>query len=459
MNAFEWFVGLRYTRGARKTDGRDRFISFIAWMSVAGIALGVAALIVVLSVINGFQREVRDRMLSVVSHIEVYSRRSDFDWHELAARAKAEPGVVAAAPFFNGQAVVTRDDVMRGVVVRGIDPQAEAQVSGIAGEMKAGSLDALAPSRAGIVIGAALARQLAVGVGDRLALVAPAPTRGGAGGGPGGGSGSGSGNGSGSGPDAGSVFGGSSAAASVPGSPSLGGAFAPRVRPFEIVGVFESGHFEYDSSLVLMAADDAIRFFDADGLTGIRLKVADPDAAPAIAARLSDRLGHDTVMRDWSAENRIWFASVQVQKRMLAIILALIVGVAAFNLVSMLVMAVTDKRADIAILRTLGASPQSILAIFMIQGAAVGLIGTLVGVVLGVLLSLNLGALLRAVESLFGFQVLDPAVYLLSELPTRVRIADVAAIALVSSVLALIATIYPSLRAARVRPAQALRHE
>ncbi|MGE0310836.1 MAG: lipoprotein-releasing ABC transporter permease subunit [Lautropia sp.] len=417
MNAFEWIVGLRYTRGARRTGGRDRFISFIAWMSVAGIGLGVAALIVVLSVINGFQREVRDRMLSVVSHVEVYARRADFDWHALAAQALREPGVVAAAPFFSGQAVATRDDVMRGVAVRGVDARAEAGVSGIAGEMRSGTLDALVPGGAGVVVGAALARQLSIGVGDRLALVAPA-----AGG-------------------------------------ALGGAAAPRVRSFGVVGVFESGHFEYDSTLVLMAADDAMRFFEADGLTGIRLKVAEPDDAPAIAARLADRLGRDTVIRDWSAENRIWFASVQVQKRMLAIILALIVGVAAFNLVSMLVMAVTDKRSDIAILRTLGASPQSILAIFMIQGAAVGLIGTLVGVVLGVVLSLNLGALLRAVEALFGFQVLDPAVYLLSELPTRVRATEVASIALVSTVLALIATIYPSLRAARVKPAQALRHE
>ena len=233
----------------------------------------------------------------------------------------------------------------------------------------------------------------------------------------------------------------------------------PNVGRYAVVGVFESGHHDYDSTLILMAAQDAQDYFGDRALSGLRLRVSNPDEAPAIASDLARQLGRGVAIRDWSAENRIWFASVQVQKRMLALILALIIGVAAFNLVAMLVMVVTDKRPDIAILRTLGATPQSILSIFMIQGAIIGCIGTFVGTGLGILLAINLGRLVGWVERVAGFRVIDPAVYLLSDLPSEVRPAEVIVIAAASLALALVATIYPSLRAARVRPAQALRHE
>ena len=423
LSAFERLVGWRYTRGARRVDGRDGFISFIAVLAVTGIALGVAALIVVMSVVNGFQREVRDRMLSVVSHIELLPRVQDKDqaWTELAARARENPGVIGAAPFVAGQVVVARDDRMRGAFVRGIDPSNEAEVSAIGSEMTAGELSALQPGAGAVVLGSALARNLDARPGSRISLITPQP---------------------------GSEL-------------RIGGGanFIPEIGRYQVAGIFESGHYDYDSSLVVMNLDDARAYFGNRAISGVRLRVDDPDRAPAIASELAQRLGRDVSVRDWSSENRIWFASVQVQKRMLAVILALIIGVAAFNLVAMLVMVVTDKRPDIAILRTLGARPRSILTIFMIQGAIIGFIGTALGTVLGVVLALNVGRLVAGVEHLFGIKMLDPAVYLLSELPSEVRLHEVLAIAAVSLLLALIATVYPSLRASAVRPAEALRHE
>jgi len=416
MSPFEWFVGMRYTRSGRGAGQRNGFISFIAALSVAGIALGVAALIVVLSVMNGFQKEVRDRMLSVLSHIEVYGNVGIPDWRQVAANARQDTRIIGAAPFVSGQVVVTRDETVRGALVRGIDPQAEPSVSDIGAQMRSGRLADLVPGEFGIVIGRVLADQLGLLPGDKLAMIAPQGTV----------------------------------------SPA---GIIPRLKQFTIRGIFESGHYEYDSTLILASIADAATFFRVDGASGVRLKTTDMQQAPAIAQDLANRLGRQYMVRDWSRENQVWFAAVQVEKRMMFIILTLIIAVAAFNLVSMLVMTVTDKRPDIAILRTLGASPRSILSIFMIQGSLIGLLGTLIGVALGVLIALNVGSMMSAIESIFGFRVLPPGIYVISALPSDLRLPDVAWIAMISCVLALVATVYPSARAAAVKPAEALRYE
>jgi lipoprotein-releasing system permease protein len=414
---FEVQVGLRYTRGGRHADRRNGFISFISALSVAGIALGVAALIVVLSVMNGFQKEVRDRMLSVLSHIEVIATdRPMADWTTVLAQVARHPMVQGGAPYVAGQAMLTRDESVRGVLVRGIDPALEPRVSELASQVVAGRLEALRPGEFGIVLGRVLARQLGVGLGERVALIAPQGTVTPAG-------------------------------------------IVPRVRQFTVVALFESGHFEYDATLVLTALEDAARLFRVDGVSGVRLRTTDMQQAPRVAAELMRTLDPGLYARDWSSENRNWFAAVQIEKRMMFIILTLIVAVAAFNLVSMLVMTVTDKRSDIAILRTLGASPRSVMAVFVIQGATVGLLGALAGVVLGTLLALNVGPVVSWIEGLFGFQVLPAGVYFINYLPSDLHVSDVLTIGAVACLLAFAATLYPSLSAARVRPAEALRHE
>ena len=414
---FELSVGLRYMRASRRTGRRDGFISFISALSVAGIALGVAALIAVLSVMNGFQKEVRDRMLGVLSHIEVLASRGALaDWQKVLLEAKRHASVVDGAPFVAGQAMLSLDSSVRGVMVRGIDPALEPRVTELAQRIQKGDLAALAPGSFGVALGRELAAQWLLGVGDRVTLIAPQGT-------------------------------------------ATPAGFMPRLRQLTVVALFDSGHYEYDSSLVLMHHADAARLFRIEGVTGVRLLTRDMMAAPAVARDLARMLPSDLLVRDWSGENRNWFAAVQIEKRMMFIILTLIIAVAAFNLVSMLVMTVTDKQADIAILRTLGASPGSIMRIFIIQGAGVGLLGTLLGVAAGTLLALNVGAVVGGVESLLGVQVLPKGVYFIDHLPSDLHIADVARIGLTSCVLALVSTIYPSLRAAATRPAEALRYE
>lgn len=416
LSPFEWFVGLRYTRNGKRAGKKNGFISFISALSVAGIALGVAALIIVMSVMNGFQKEVRDRMLSVLSHVEVYHVDGPLNWQPLAEKLRGHDHVTGAAPFVSGQVVISRNQTVRGALVRGIVPAIEPQVSDMAGQVVEGSLSALTPGSFGIVIGRVLANQLGLIEGDRLALIAPQGTV----------------------------------------SPA---GVVPRMKQFTVRGIFESGHYEYDSTLILANLDDAATFFRTGGAMGLRLRLDDMQRAPEIGQQLGAELGDGYQVRDWSLENRVWFAAVQVEKRMMFIILALIIAVAAFNLVSMLVMTVTDKRADIAILRTLGASSRSILSIFMVQGSLVGLLGTFTGVALGVLVSLNLGPVVGAFEQMLGVRLLPPGIYVISELPSDLRLEDVSWVALISCVLALLATIYPSLRAAAVRPAEALRYE
>ena len=413
---FEWLVGLRYTR-AGKRSARNSFISFISLISMAGIALGVAALIVVLSVMNGFQKEVRDRMLSVLAHIEVFDATGAMpDWQQTAREAFMDKEVRGAAPYVAGQAMITRDDTVRGVVVRGVLPSEEPKVSDVAGQMKEGSFNDLRPGEFNIVLGIELARSMRVGVGDKITLIAPQ------------------------------------------GQVTPAGVI-PRLKQFTVAGIFEAGHYEFDSSLAFMHMEDAEKMFRLSAPSGLRLRIADMQRAPQVAQDLSRILTGDVLIRDWSKQNRNWFAAVQTEKRMMFIILTLIIAVAAFNLVSTLVMTVTDKQADIAILRTLGSSPGSIMKIFMIQGALVGLIGTAIGVAGGVLIALNVDVIVPAIEHLLGVQFLPRDIYLISALPSDLRWPDVWTIGAVAVVLAFVATVYPSWRAARVRPAEALRYE
>ena len=413
---FEWMIGLRYTR-AGKRSARNSFISFISLISMAGIALGVAALIVVLSVMNGFQKEVRDRMLSVLSHIEVFDASGSLpDWRVTAAEAMRNKEVRGAAPYVEAQAMVTREDTVRGIMVRGILPAEEPKVSEVAKQVRRGSLNDLRPGEFNIVLGRELARALHIKLGDKLTLIAPQ------------------------------------------GQVTPAGVL-PRLKQFNVVGIFEAGHYEYDASLAFIHLDDGEKMFRQTGPSGLRLKVADMQQAPEVALALSRSLSGELYIRDWSQQNRNWFAAVQTEKRMMFIILALIIAVAAFNLVSTLVMTVTDKQADIAILRTLGASPASVMKIFMIQGALVGLLGTALGVGGGVLIALNVDVIVPFIESLFGVQFLPRDIYLISALPSDLRWSDVWRIGGMAVVLAFLATLYPSWWAARVRPADALRYE
>jgi len=415
LSPYELAVGLRYTR-ARKGSGRNAFISFIAMMSMAGIALGVAALIVVLSVMNGFQQELRNRILSVASHLEVRGMPSLADWEEVARQALANPHVKAAAPYVLGQAMLSAGDVNRGVIVRGIDPSREDTVADIGRHMRRGSLADLKPGGFGIVLGAEVARALGVLVGDTVVAITPQGT--------------------------------------VTPAGTL-----PRIKSFRVVGIFEIGMFEFDSGLALIDLADAQKLYRVDGVSGVRLKLDDLFAAPSVARDLARTVAANAELRDWTQSHANFFRAVQIEKRVMFIILTLIVAVAAFNIVSAQVMLVTDKQADIAILRTLGASPASIMSIFMIQGALIGVIGTLIGVAGGVALALNVETVVPAIERTFGITFLDKSVYYISDLPSDLQRGDVVTIALIALALALVATLYPSWRAARVNPAEALRYE
>ena len=413
---YEWRIGWRYTRAGRRAR-KNGFISFISGVSVIGIALGVAALIIVLSVMNGFQKEVRDRMLSVIAHVELFDASGSAldDWQALAARARAHPLVLGAAPFIPAQALSARGEDMRGVMVRGIDPSQEAQVTPLAGQIQP-VLQKLKSGAWGVVVGAELARSLGVQVGDPLTLVSP----------------------SGQVTPAGVV---------------------PRLKQVEVVGLFQAGHYDYDSGFLMMHIDDAGKLFRTGGPVAVQLKLKDPTAARVVANELAESLGSGVIVRDWTRTNANWFDAVQVEKRMMFIILTLIVAVAAFNLVSTLVMTVTDKQADIAILRTLGASPMSVMGIFMVQGALSGVLGTLSGLGLGLLVACNIDVIVPFIEGVLGVSFLPGSIYLISQMPSEPRADDIVPIAIISLVLSLLATIYPSWRASRVQPAQALRYE
>ncbi len=414
---YELQVGWRYTRAGR-AGRRNRFISFISGVSMLGIALGVAALIIVLSVMNGFQKEVRDRMLSVIAHVEVFEAQGNAlaDWKLTAEQARKHPQVIGAAPFIAAQALVARGDDMRGVVLRGISPPEEATVTELAAKMRDTTLVQLQPGAFGIVLGAELARSLGVREGDKVTIVAP-------------------------------------------GGQVTPAGIVPRLKQFTVVGRFDSGHYEYDNGLALIHLDDAARLFRVDGPTGVQLRLKDVQLARAVGDELARMLPSGLAVRDWTRTNRNWFDAVQIEKRLMFIILTLIVAVAAFNLVSTLVMTVTDKQADIAILRTLGASPRSIMSIFIVQGAAAGIIGTLAGVALGLLVAFNIDVIVPAIERALGVSFLPGSIYLISRMPSEPHSSDIVPIVVISLLLSFIATIYPSWRASRVQPAEALRYE
>jgi lipoprotein-releasing system permease protein len=414
---YELVLGWRYTRAGRATR-RNGFISFISGVSMMGIGLGVAALIIVLSVMNGFQKEVRDRMLGVVSHIEVYAvdAAAVADMPALLNRLKAHSQVQGAAPFVTAQALLARGEDMKGVLVRGIDPALEPEVSDLSIDTQVGVLQRLLPGEFSLVLGRDLANNMGLQSGDPVTLVSP----------------------SGQVTPAGVV---------------------PRMKQMGVVGTFSSGHYEYDSALALMHVEDAVRMFRLEGPSGVRLKLRDLHQAREVARDLQLDLGPGFFVRDWTQQNKTWFAAVQVEKRMMFIILTLIVAVAAFNLVSTLVMTVTDKRADIAILRTLGASPRSIMGIFVVQGATVGVIGTMSGLALGLLVAFNIDVIVPALETLFNASFLPRDIYLISRMPSEPLASDIWPVAIISLVLAFVATLYPSWRASQVNPAEALRYE
>ena len=414
---FELLIGLRYTRAGRRGRRKDGFMSFISTISVSSIALGVMALIVVLSVMNGFQKEVRDRMLSVLSHVEVVHITGSIpDWKALSETILTEKHTVACAPYVAGQGLLNRRGNLRGIALRGIDPTYEPQVSDVAKTLGESTLSALKAGDFGVILGRDLARLLRVNVGDKVTLIV------------------------------------------AKGNTTPAG-FVPRMKQMTVKGLFQSGHYEFDSTLVFTHIDDAAALFRTGGPTGIRVKLDDINLAPTVTQHLLMKLPADYYATDWTRQNRTWFAAVQVEKRMMAVILFLIVLVGSFGLVSTLVMTVTEKQSDIAILRTLGASPQSIMTIFVIQGCIVGLIGVLLGTGLGLAISCNLDVIVPAIEHLFGVEFLPREIYFISQMPSDPRASDIVPIAVVSFLASLLATLYPSWRAARTHPAQALRHE
>ncbi|SFH19229.1 lipoprotein-releasing system permease protein [Nitrosospira sp. Nsp14] len=415
MSSYELFIGLRYTRAKR----RNHFISFISLISLLGITLGMTALITVMSVMNGFQKEVRTRILGVASHIQVSGIDGKLTgWRLVAGEALRHPEVEAAAPFVSAQGMVSYDQIVSGVAVRGILPEMENEVADFAGMMVDGELSDLVPGSFGMVIGRELARALGVFTGDKIVLISPQ------------------------------------------GQVTPAG-ILPRLKQFTITGIFQAGHFEYDSSLVLIHLADAQKLYRMgnDEVSGVRLKLRDLFHAPQVVQELGPMISAEVYISDWSRQHANYFRAIQIEKRMLSLILALIIAVAAFNIVSTLVMAVTDKQSDIAILRTLGASPRSIMKVFIVQGTLIGVLGTTLGVIGGVLLAYNIEAVIAAIEHVFSVQFLSREVYYISEIPSDLQLADVITVAVVSFVLTLLATLYPSYRASKVNPAEALRYE
>ncbi len=415
MSSYELFIGLRYTRAKR----RNHFISFISLISLLGITLGMTALITVMSVMNGFEKEVRSRILGVASHIQVSSLDGRLThWRQVADESLQHREVEAAAPFVSAQGMVSFGQMVSGVAVRGVLPAMEENVADLGRMMVEGRLEDLVSGGFGMVLGRELARSLGVFPGDKVILISPQ------------------------------------------GQVTPAG-ILPRLKQFTVIGIFEAGHFEYDSSLALIHMADAQKLYrvEPDEVSGVRLKLRDLFLAPQVARELASLIPQDVHIGDWTRQHANYFRAIQIEKRMLSLILALIIAVAAFNIVSTLVMVVTDKQSDIAILRTLGASPRSIMKIFIVQGTWIGVVGTTLGVIGGVLLAYNVEAVIAMIERLFSVQFLSREVYYISEIPSDPQLADVVTVAIVSFVLTLLATLYPSYRASRVNPAEALRYE
>ena len=432
MRWYEAFIGMRYLqsasrdgrrgdarRGSARRSGAGRgFVSMIAAIAMAGLAVGVAVLIVVLSVMNGFEEELRSRILSLTAHATVSGLQGRIaDWRPKLARAAHFPGVAAAAPYIEEQGMLMAGEKSAGVLLRGILPDEEQRVAQLRQHLRAGSLQDLAAGSYRIILGQALAEDLGVRVGDRVVLVV------------------------------------------ARGNVTPVGVL-PRMRSFVVSGILSVGMYEYDHRIAMLAMQDAARLLQMGGdISGIRLNVEDPYAAPRVVRGLAEALGGGFYVEDWTRRHANFFRSIEITKRILFVILSLVVAVAAFNIVSTMVMAVKDKRRDIAILRTLGASPRSVLAIFIVQGTLIGLIGILAGALLGVLLAMNLQQLVHGLESLLGVKFLDAKVYFMSDLPAHVRLSDLLRICGVAFGLALLSTLYPAWAAARLPPAQSLRND
>ena len=413
IRPLELAVGLRYTRAKR----RNHYISFITFTSMAGIVLGVWALITVMSVMNGFQKELRDRILYVVSHVTIsgYDGWLD-DWREVAGQVAEIPEVEASAPYILGQGMLTRGRAVSGALIRGVLPERERKVSRVFDNIVEGSAE-LEPGGFGIILGKTLARRLGVRVGGKVTVVAPK------------------------------------------GRVTPAG-LMPKLKRFTVIGLFEIGMYEFDNGITLIHIEDARRLLGTGGqVTGLRLKLENVYSAPRLRERISEHLGGQYRVRDWSQEHANFFRALEIEKRVVFIVLFLIVAVAAFNIVSTLVMVVTDKQSDVAILRTLGMSPGSIMKVFMVQGTVIGVVGTLLGALFGVLTALNIDVIVPFIENLLNTQLFPADVYVISEFPGELRWSDVTKVVTISLLLSFLATIYPAWRASRVEPAEALRYE
>jgi lipoprotein-releasing system permease protein len=414
------YIGLRYMR----SRSRGFFVSFISWISMAGICVGVAALITIISVMNGLEGELRTRLLSLASHASLSSEPAMMrHWSDLAAKLRAEAGVVGVAPFLQLQGMIGRGEELRAALVRGIDPALEPQVSEIESHMLAGDLDALAPGEQAMLLGSGLAYALDARIGDEITVLVPVT--------------------------------------GAPGEGAIAGLdIRPRIQTFIVAGVFEAGAQEHDNVLALVHLRDAAALAGTDGAPGgLRLKFADIFAAPTRIRQIAASLGGRYEASDWSIENASYFRAVRIEKTMMTLILMLIVAVAAFNIVAALVMVVNEKRTDIAILRTVGMTPRAILGVFITQGVLIGWVGALLGLALGLTLAFNVGAIVPFLENLFGMRVFDPTVFVITEVPAEVQWPQVFGITITALVLTVLATIYPSLRGAATEPADALRYE
>ncbi|MHB8477895.1 MAG: lipoprotein-releasing ABC transporter permease subunit [Steroidobacteraceae bacterium] len=411
---YEGFVGLRYLRASPKRGS----LSLIAGIAIFGLALGVAVLIVVLSVMNGFEEVLRTRILSLTAHATISGLEGRIrNWRPDLEQLQRFPGVVGAAPYIEEQGMLIHGDRSSGVMLRGVLPDAERRVVDLGPHLLSGRMSDLEPGRYRVILGSALAEELGVKAGDRVVLLVAL------------------------------------------GDVTPAGVI-PRMRAFEVAGILAIGMYEYDRRIAIVAMQDASKLLRmGDDVTGIRLKVADLYAAPRVAHAAAVSIGGDVEVQDWTNEHANFFRSISITKRILFFILSLMVAVAAFNIVSTMVMVVKDKRRDIAILRTFGSSPRSILTVFIVQGSLIGLLGIGAGVLLGVLVAVNLQELVHGLESIVGFKFLDARVYFMSDLPARVHASDVVRICGFAFVLACLSTVYPASRAARLLPAESLRND
>ena len=414
IRPLELQIGLRYTRAKR----RNQFISFISLISVLGIVIGVWALITVLSIMNGFERELRERILAVASHVTITGLRGELtDWPRLSERVEQAAEVVGQAPFILGQGMIVKGPTVSGALIRGIVPNREANVSTVLDHLTAGDVAALVPREWNIIIGSALASKLDVVLGDKVTVVAPK------------------------------------------GQVTPAG-LLPRLKRFRVTGIFELGMYEYDSALALIHIEDAARLFRTEGrATGLRLKLKDVYDAPRVRQKLTELLGSGVGITDWTREHSNLFRALKIEKRVMFIILLLIVAVAAFNIVSTLIMVVADKEADVAILRTLGISPLSVMGIFVVQGVMIGITGTLIGTGVGVLTAINIETLVPWLEELLNTEFFPSSIYVITDFPAQMKWPDVIQIASASFGISLVATLYPAWRASRTQPAEALRYE